>query len=162
MGRCFLVCRLRYVLMLGNNLSELNFFYLKRNRKQAEGDCSRVRRVRHGSFQADGSLINHSEKGGIRFLCISTLSKSLVSLDKGHGPRRQQQTGCRMRGRIGRLSPYAFGERHRYDLRELVTYRPSPSLESFAALDRLYEALAPSSKSDEGALFCNQSMSEQT
>jgi hypothetical protein len=28
-------------------------------------------------------------------------------------------------------------------LRELVTYRPGPSLEGFAALDRLYEALAP-------------------
>jgi hypothetical protein len=49
-----------------------------------------------------------------------------------------------------------------YDLRDLVTYRPSPSLEGFAALDRLYEALAPSRKSDVRALFRNQPMSEQT
>jgi hypothetical protein len=32
---------------------------------------------------------------------------------------------------------------------DLVTYRPSPSLEGFAALDRLDEALTPSRKFDE-------------
>jgi hypothetical protein len=47
-------------------------------------------------------------------------------------------------------------------LRDLVTYRPSPSLEGFAALDRLDEALALSRKFDVGALFRNQPMSEQT
>jgi|ERR1700722_9691022 len=51
---------------------------------------------------------------------------------------------------------------HRYDLCDLVTYRPSPRLEGFAALDRLDEALAPSRKSDVRALFRNQPMSEQT
>jgi hypothetical protein len=44
---------------------------------------------------------------------------------------------------------------------DLVAYRPSPSLEGFAALDRLDEALTPSRKFDERALIRNQTMSEQ-
>jgi hypothetical protein len=85
-----------------------------------------------------------------------------VSLDESHGPRRQEQTGRQVGGGIGRFSPCAFGERDRYDLRDLVTYRPSPSLEGFAALDSLYEALALRRKFDVRALFRNEPMSEQT
>jgi hypothetical protein len=55
----------------------------------AEGACSNVRRACHCGFYADGSLFNNSEKGGFRFLFISTLSKGSMSLDKGNGPRRQ-------------------------------------------------------------------------
>src|SRR5450755_2114769 len=126
----------------------------------AEGDCSGVRRAGHCGFQADGSLINNSEKGGFRFLCISTLSKGLVSLNEGHAPARQEQTGRQMSDRIGRFSPDAFGERHRHHLGELVTDRPGPSLEGFAPLDRLYVALAPGGESDERALLCSEPMSQ--
>ena len=85
-----------------------------------------------------------------------------MSLDEGHGPRRKEQTGRQMGVGIDRFSPYAFGQRHRYDLRELVTYRPGPSHEGFAVLNRLNETLTPSRKFDERALFHNQPMSEQT
>ena len=54
------------------------------------------------------------------------------------------------------------GQRHRDDLRDLVTYRPGPGLEGFAALDRLHEALVFSRKRDVRALFRNEPMSEQT
>lgn len=46
-------------------------------------------------------------------------------------------------------------------MRKLVTYRPGPCLEGFTALDRLYEALAPSREADERTLFGGKLMSEQ-
>jgi hypothetical protein len=85
-----------------------------------------------------------------------------VTLDEGHSPRRQEQTSCETGDGISRFSACAFGERRRYDLRELVPYRPGPSLEDFAALDRLDETLAPGRKLEERALFRNQPMSEQS
>ena len=77
--------------------------------EQAEGARLRVRRACHCGLQADSSRINKGEKSGFRFLWISTLSKDPVSLDEGHCPRRQEQTGREMGDGIGRFLPYAFG-----------------------------------------------------
>jgi len=61
---------------------------LRPKRHEAGGDCSGVRRACHCGFYADGPLINNSEKGGVGFLCISSLSKGPMSPDEGNGPRR--------------------------------------------------------------------------
>ncbi len=70
---------------------------------------SGVRGACHRSPGADGTPIDQSEEGGLRFLRVLPLSKGPVSLDEGHGPRRQEQTGRQMGVRIGRVSPNGLG-----------------------------------------------------
>jgi len=55
--------------------------------------------------QAEAYPIDKGEKRGLCFLCISTLSKGLLSLDEGHGPRREEQASRKMGVGISWVSP---------------------------------------------------------
>ncbi len=114
----------------------------------------------HCGFQADGSLVNKSQKHRFRSRGILGPSKNSVRLHEGNAPCRDEKCRQQLRVRIVGAAADGLGQRRSQELSEFIAYGARPRPERLACLERLHEALASTGKPDVGPPFFKRSMRE--